>query len=398
MLPISIGPLKVDMGMEDAGDNVPLICACAAPPPVFVRIGLGTGFWEPARVAEVLRTPFYSPLLGGITLGAWATPSGTNVATIHSRDAFYHVHWYVYPLLAGMNLLTDLACVTRESFDILYLSELAPLWADDKLAFLINPEAALFANPIAQAACAADCAAATVGFPLDALFWCAGCQGSMYPLDGNVKHHEGGVDSSLLLVQRMAAKLHRQLIARDTSGRGAMCGPLPQPILRKSQHKTQMLYPPPYPINAQPFGRVTLPWSARRGLGLSHPEEEGVLRVLKRLSLISVYLVIPPGLEAAEVDLDDLGAALERSQAAVAQAQSMRRDTNFNRTIRERSDPALTGAWQFSRDGSTSFSATDFPELDRMAKAQADIRSLLVDPRLQDASGPGTYDFIAHLR
>ncbi len=123
-----------------------------------------------------------------------------------------------------------------------------------------------------------------------------------------------------------------------------------------------------------------------------------MLRVLKRLSLISVYLVIPPGLEAAEVDLDDLGAALERSQAAVAQAQSMRRDTNFNRTIRERSDPALTGAWQFSRDGSTGFSATDFPELDRMAKAQADIRSLLVDPRLQDASGPGTYDFIAHLR
>ncbi|HFE31813.1 MAG TPA: conjugal transfer protein, partial [Gammaproteobacteria bacterium] len=63
---------------------------------------------------------------------------------------------------------------------------------------------------------------------------------------------------------RMAAKLHRQLIARDTSSRGAMCLPLPLPILRKSQYKTQMLYPVPFTLNAQPFGRVTIPWGAGR--------------------------------------------------------------------------------------------------------------------------------------
>ena len=39
----------------------------------------------------------------------------------------------------------------------------------------------------------------------------------MYPMSGTAKPHEGVVDSSLLLVQRMAAKLHRQFIARDTS-------------------------------------------------------------------------------------------------------------------------------------------------------------------------------------
>ncbi len=174
VFPISIGPLRIDMGMEDSGDSVPLICTCPAPPPVFVRIGFGAGFWEPARVAEVVRTPFCSPLLGGVTLGSLAAPSGTNVKTSDRRDAFYHVHWYIYPLLAWMNLLTDLACVTPESFDVLYITEVDPLWEDDELAFLINPEAALFANPVAQAACAADCAAATLGFPLDPLFWCAG--------------------------------------------------------------------------------------------------------------------------------------------------------------------------------------------------------------------------------
>ena len=46
-----------------------------------------------------------------------------------------------------MNLLTDLAYVTPESFDIRYIAEMDPLWVDDELAFLIDPEAAMFANP-----------------------------------------------------------------------------------------------------------------------------------------------------------------------------------------------------------------------------------------------------------
>ena len=60
------------------------------------------------------------------------------------------------------------------------------MWNDDETAFgqcpfFLNPEAAIFGNPIAQASCAADSIAATAGFSIDALFWCAGCQGSMYP-------------------------------------------------------------------------------------------------------------------------------------------------------------------------------------------------------------------------
>ncbi|MCP5152449.1 MAG: TraU family protein [Chromatiales bacterium] len=264
VFPISIGPLRVDFGMEDAGDRVPLLCTCPGPPPLFVRVGLGVGLWEPARVAEVVRTPFCSPLLGGVRLASLDVPDGMARMTSEGRDAFYHVHWYAYPLLAWMNLLTDISCLTPESFDLLYMTELDPLWDDEELAFLLNPEAVLFANPPAQAACAADCAAASAGFPLDSLFWCAGCQGSMYPMSGTAKPHEGVVDSSLLLVQRMAAKLHRQFIARDTSSREAMCMALPLPILRKSQYKTQMLFPTPFTERAHPLGRVTQPWSAGR--------------------------------------------------------------------------------------------------------------------------------------
>ena len=60
-----------------------------------------------------------------------------------------------------MELLTDMACLEQSSFDIAYVTEIDPLWQDDVLTALINPEVALFANPIAQVACAADCGAAT---------------------------------------------------------------------------------------------------------------------------------------------------------------------------------------------------------------------------------------------
>jgi conjugal transfer pilus assembly protein TraU len=69
----------------------------------------------------------------------------------------------------------------------------------------------LFANPLAQISCAADCAAASAGLPLDSLFWCGGCQGSLYPFTGTVANHSGGVQASLLLSERMIAKLHRSL-------------------------------------------------------------------------------------------------------------------------------------------------------------------------------------------
>jgi conjugal transfer pilus assembly protein TraU len=259
LFPISIGPVKVSFGQQDAGPSPPFLCSCPAPPPLFVRFGVGVGLWEPARVAEVVRTPFCSPTLGGIQLGDFGIPAGTQKAdqATDREDANYHVHWFSYPLLSWLNLLINFVCLKPEPFDLLYLTELDPLWEDDELAFLLNPEAVLFANPAAQAACAADCAAASVGFPLEPLFWCAGCQGSLYPLSGTIVHHTDGVASSLLEVQRLAAKLHRQALAHDTSSLSALCATHPSPLIRKTQYKTQMLYPLPDTTSAHPLGRST---------------------------------------------------------------------------------------------------------------------------------------------
>ena len=115
------------------------------------------------------------------------------------------------PARSGTRIITSIRCSAGSGrcsilpawkaarLDIAWTSELDPAWLDDELSFLLSPEAALFANLPAQAACAADCAAASAGLPLRIrLFWCAGCQGGMYPLTGNVAAHVGGVQASLL--------------------------------------------------------------------------------------------------------------------------------------------------------------------------------------------------------
>src|SRR3546814_8613700 len=85
-----------------------------------------------------------------------------------------------------MEIVADFLCLESGSIDILYISEIDPLWQDSELTAIINPEAVLFANPLALAACAADCVASPAKLPIDEMFWCAGCQGSMYPMNGNV--------------------------------------------------------------------------------------------------------------------------------------------------------------------------------------------------------------------
>jgi conjugal transfer pilus assembly protein TraU len=214
----------------------------------------------------VVRSPFCSPTLGGITLGSLFAPGGTH----HEGDgkkgeAFYHVHWIQFPVINWLGMAFSKLCFANETFDIAYLSELDPLWDDDEISFILNPEAILFTNPIAQAACAADSiAASTLGFGIDPLFWCAGSQGSLYPLSGTHANHVGGVDSSLALVHTMIFKLHRQLMAQDTSTPLAMCRSIPQPILRKTQYKQQMLYPLPQNLKGFGLGSTSMLWGVAR--------------------------------------------------------------------------------------------------------------------------------------
>lgn len=254
MMPISIGPAKVASGSavkhRDTKNPSSPLCACTKnniPIP-----GISIGFWEPVRLVDVTRTPFCMVGMGGILLFSENLTKITSYqrgyGKHHSHRSFYHVHYYVYPIIYWLELLTDFMCLENSSFDLAYLSEFDITWNDEKLQMLLNPEAFLFGNIAAQGACIVDCAQSTLSLPNDNLFWCAGCLGNLYPLSGANADHVGGVQNSSLLVVRLLAKMHKLGLALETSTDdasidGKLCRKTKSLKLKKSQYKMQMTYP-----------------------------------------------------------------------------------------------------------------------------------------------------------
>jgi conjugal transfer pilus assembly protein TraU len=273
--PIELGNMKLLDGSptllpEVSKKDLPqsALCACPGLPP---KVGISFSFWEPLRLVEVVRHPFCFTSLGGLHIDPGLSAQGGAVDAIESGEnsSFYHVHYYLYPLLYWMELLeTTSGCVSKEALDLAYISEIDPTWKDDELSVILNPEILLYANPIAQVACAADCAKASLGLGLDALYWCSGCQGSLFPLTGHVAAHVNGVQASLLLTNRVLFKMHRIGALRGTMGEKALCNSFYQPIWRKAQYRTQMVYPIPgmskEPFPCNPIGRSSVPWEMGR--------------------------------------------------------------------------------------------------------------------------------------
>ena len=264
LFPLSVGGLSIwPSAKADTANPVLPVCACANPIP---RIGIAMGFWEPVRLADVTMKPWCFVNLGGLKLDpgfdignkgmSGPQPKGGNA----QQTGAWHVHWYMYPLIYWLELIGDWVCLEKGSIDILYLTEIDPLWQDSELTLIINPEAVIFANPLAVAACAADCVLASTHLPDDFLFWCAGCQGTMYPLNGNIQAQYGHVQGSRLALDRFAFKLHRELVAWGTSGSEALCGKVVMPIMRKSQYRFQATNPIPStfgPGTCPPIGALT---------------------------------------------------------------------------------------------------------------------------------------------
>jgi conjugal transfer pilus assembly protein TraU len=211
------------------------------------RMGVPIGFWEPIRLIEVTRTPFCMVGLGGIEIGS--VPDKTaGVGALDNHSSYYHLHYYMYPLIAWLELITDFACLEKGSFDLAYMSEFDPTWNDHVLSNLMYPESLIFSHPVLQIACAADCVSSNVSMPQNNLFWCAGCLGNFYPWMGTNSDHHGGVQSSNLLSIRAIAKMHRVGLSQETSTtdssiNGKLCRKSYAPNIKKSQYKLQMAYP-----------------------------------------------------------------------------------------------------------------------------------------------------------
>ena len=268
LFPISIGGFDVVPGdyPDTKNPSMPIELCAGDNSPIPV-IGLNIGFWEPFALTDVTPEPYCMVNLGGFTMDIGnAGRGGKQVRDPVNSASFYYVHWYKYPLLLWLNIITAVGCRQGGDFDIAYLTELDPTWNDDELGFVLNPEAILFGNPIAQAACTADAIKAQFGLAIDKLFWCIGTQGSIYPLTGRVFDEKGPIQAAVLLSERMDFKLHRQLMIKDSSGdagsgiNGPICKQHYAPIMPKSRYRYQMTNTVSKADKCYQFGHDVLIW------------------------------------------------------------------------------------------------------------------------------------------
>ena len=271
--PITLGNASISKGSFDASGvnkkDVKFICHCKDK----MFPGVTLGFWEPANIVEVVRTNLCFPSLNGMKIGGIGV-CGTHQYKKHKRDtALYHVHLFKYPLLNQLGLPLAAACAQPDEVigEITgnFFTELFPFWDNDDWNFVISPEAFIFSHEVMQLACSADSIKANIdknSFGSDALFWCSGSAGSVYPLTGNQPNHIGGVNTSLLLTHKAVFMGHRIGLLKDTSTRASIkaCSSCYQPFLRKNQYKLHMLQPVLQNKKAYGFGETSLHWEANK--------------------------------------------------------------------------------------------------------------------------------------
>lgn len=289
MLPITV--MNIKFGGTSASGETESTNGPASSNPICVcnnLVGVPVSFFEPVRSVDVTRDPYCMVNLGielDISNLLFDTPGEVTKANKDrsTKRSFYQVHFYLNPMLYWLELALDNNCVERQGFDLAYLTEADPSWVDDELNALLNPDAFLYGNIVAQSACTADCIAASAGSPIDALHWCAGCEGDIYPLSGHTTHDFGGVSTSSKLSQRLITKMHREGLMLGSTGTEALCGYYPQLMIKKSDYKQQITHPIPQTGNTccQPFGST----STIFGVGREFPvagEDFGYLIFRKR--------------------------------------------------------------------------------------------------------------------
>ena len=264
ILPIKIGGVTIMPGANiDTPDltSAP-VCACPIPIPPFVRVGITISFWEPARFIETVKDPFCFPSLGtGVSnpsagmLGGGVKKSASGRGGFGS-GVFSQAHYFIFPAWALMEVAINSVCLENSGFDLAYITEVDPLWNDDLLMAMLQPESVLFANPAAQLACIADSVSSNLGLPLSPLFWCMGSWGSAYPITG---HHNTAdyVQGNAAIAAKMIYKMGRQLLLNDTAL--SLCAAVPTPIWIKQNYRLQIAKPV-RDFTCHPIGRSDMIW------------------------------------------------------------------------------------------------------------------------------------------
>ncbi|ENP8454716.1 conjugal transfer protein TraU [Photobacterium damselae subsp. damselae] len=216
------------------------------------KFGFHVGYWSPDKIIEITTTPWCSPTLGGTMLQNNLTMMGAQGMGQEANDttmATFHYNYFDNPMFKMLSMFLVPDCDKDPGIidlDMAYMSIIDITWYQDMLAFIFNADATAFANPIAQAACVADCVYITAtSDPSDLNWFCAGCDGMMFPFTGNIYTDENAIRSSSLVVTRALASLHRRGLARQTYGKKAMCETVFSPMIPKPMYKVSMAFPRP---------------------------------------------------------------------------------------------------------------------------------------------------------
>lgn len=269
---------------------------------IIAPIGLMMSWYEPTRLVDVARSPFCMVGLGGIDLSGGlsgilpASGYGDEKHDGETSSSFYQSHWFLNPIMSILGII-DTACNLglSKSLDLLFMSEIDPTWNDDALSIIFSPEVVLFSSLPAQLACGVDCVGsslpntnsdntlllpkpyynrtpsptnpASATNPSRYLFWCGGCQGSLYPLNGNNSDSAYAVQSSILTAQKLNGLIHRMGLEDMTTGTFGMCNNLfPDLFLNKTEWKYSMGFPVPQtaysPSCCNSFGETDASWNS----------------------------------------------------------------------------------------------------------------------------------------
>ena len=266
MLPLKIASVTILPGnMPDTINTVNQpICTCPAPPPIFIRIGIPVGFFNPDRLIDSVKDAYCFEGVG-VNLDMHGN-DGVQASDPNSGEhSFFQTHIMMFAPFEILNIATDFICLQSPSaLDILYMTELDPMWNDDALAALIQPEALLFGNPVTNLACIADSIAAQTNHSLPELFWCKGSWGNAYPMTGSVTSGDL-VQSSASAAAELIYKLHRQLMMWATWGEPALCHKYPLPIWEKDAYRMQLILPIPEQ-KAMSIGKSGLLWDYSKNI------------------------------------------------------------------------------------------------------------------------------------
>jgi len=240
ILPISIGVTEIGSGWDYPDSYNPggsYICHCGFS--YFAYYGLEFGWWAPSYIVDVVRQKGCAPGLNGEKLdidtassasGSTSSGAASTLSSLYDelrkfglhvpnegpaesvmKDGFYNAHIYENFVMFWFNDEMDDECVIQDSEYTSFFTELDDGWNNDVDAALWAPDSLLFGNLGAQMACAADCAVASVSTSVDVLYWCAGCQGSIFPLSGHVSAQVGAVQGTVLLAERLLFKQARSM-------------------------------------------------------------------------------------------------------------------------------------------------------------------------------------------